>query len=363
MTNVLLISPSPNLAGGISRWTKHILHYYDNNKSSNVNLELLSVDKIFIKDKFSFFNRLKRGVLLYTSLIFELKRRIKKKNYDAVHICSSSSISLIKDFLILKLTKKNKLKSILHFRFGRIPELSIQKNWEWNLLCKVVNLSTITVVIDQNSYDTLISCGFKNIQYIPNPISDKVLDIVEANKNICSISNEIVFVGQIIPSKGIFELIDACKGIPNIRLRMMGVSNDNIEKILKARAGNDSSWLDIIGEIEYEEVIKKMMTAGVFVLPTYTEGFPNVILESMACGCPIIATNVGAIPEMLNGGPEDKSGIVIEPKNVNMLKKAILKMINDREFAKKCGYNAKKRVVELYSMNSVGSKWEQIWKN
>lgn len=79
-----------------------------------------------------------------------------------------------------------------------------------------------------------------------------------------------------------------------------------------------------------------MLKCTVFVLPTYTEGFPNVVLESMACGCPIVATSVGAIPEMLDGG----AGIVIEPRNVEQLRDAVAWVLENPERAAEMGAQA-----------------------
>ena len=104
-----------------------------------------------------------------------------------------------------------------------------------------------------------------------------------------------------------------------------------------------------------------MMSAGVFVLPTYTEGFPNVIIESMACGCPIVTTDVGAIPEMLDIEHGFSYGICVKPKDVEGLKNAVEKMLNDRDYALQCGKNAQLRVQEQYAMSVVWNQLTSIW--
>ena len=97
-------------------------------------------------------------------------------------------------------------------------------------------------------------------------------------------------------------------------------------------------------------------------MPTYTEGFPNALLESMACGCPIIASAVGAIPEMLEDENGKHFGVLIEPKNVEALKTAILRMLSDTQFKEECGINAQKRVFERYNINNVANQLINIWK-
>ena len=106
-----------------------------------------------------------------------------------------------------------------------------------------------------------------------------------------------------------------------------------------------------------------MLKCGIFVLPTYTEGFPNVILESMACACPIVTTNVGAIPEMLDVKHGDYCGKCISPQEVKPLQEAINYMLNNRIYAETCGTNAQKRVNDCYSMATIWKQMENIWMN
>ena len=125
----------------------------------------------------------------------------------------------------------------------------------------------------------------------------------------------------------------------------------------------EASWLTICGEKPYEEVIGEMLACDVFVLPTYTEGFPNVILESMACGCAIVTTPVGAIPEMLDIAGEAPCGVCVEPKSAEALGTAIESLLADEEQKRLLGSRAKSRVVEQYSIESVWQQMVEIWKN
>jgi glycosyltransferase involved in cell wall biosynthesis len=86
-----------------------------------------------------------------------------------------------------------------------------------------------------------------------------------------------------------------------------------------------------------------------------------VILESMACGCSIVATSVGAIPEMLNIDSDSPCGITVDKQNVIELKQAIEKMLTDESFAQKCKNNAVKKVFSEYSMDVVWGNLVKIW--
>ncbi len=362
---ILLCSPYKGAVGGIQRWTNHIINYYN----GHVNYDEFQIDfyclsrKTSIVSDINIFKRIIYGIFEYPVLINGFRKEFQKKNYDIVHITSSASISLLKDIIILKITQRKKVKSVIHFRFGRIPELFQKKGWEYKLLIKVIKLADMVIVLDQKSYNALISEGYKNVQLLPNPLTPEISQIIEDNLEVRRAERTILFAGHVIESKGVFELLEACKSINNIKVKLIGQVTDAMLLKIKQSMDGNNSWLEIAGEQDYETTIKEMLSAGIFILPTYTEGFPNVILESMACGCPIIASGVGAIPEMLKVDNAEDYGICVEPKNIEQLTNAIKKMLENPEYAKECGENARKRVNATYSMPTVWNQMTEIWKS
>ena len=359
---VLLASPY-NEAGGIARWTGHILRYWEQFGKTDVDIILLREPRPLFKgfNNKSPLRRFISGVYTYLLYCIYEFRFFRKNNCDVLHVCSSASLGLFKDLLMLSIANRFHIKTIIHFRFGRIPELFLKKNWEYRMLVKVINKANLTITIDKKSFNTLRENGFESITNIPNPISPEVIRVVENNSLIERDKNLILFVGQCYLEKGIYELIDSCNDIKDITLRFVGSVNEATKKEMLQRAKGVNN-IEILGNLPYEEVIKQMLSCSVFVLPTYTEGFPNVILESMACGCSIVTTSVGAIPEMLDIENGSKYGICVEPRDVQGLKQSIEYMLYDREYAIKCGNLAKLRVNKLYSMPSVWKELVFNWK-
>lgn len=360
---ILLCAPYKTFSGGIAKWTDHIVQYYQSNNENDLWMNIFSLarGKQVYADT-PLIKRILYGFAEYKPLLKKYRKKIYSEKYDIAHITSSASLGLIRDILMLKITRKNQTKSILHFHFGRIPELYKKNNWEKKLLDKTIHMADEIIVIDQSSFNTLINQGYKNIKLLPNPLGPDVEEIIK-NSSIKRKKNKIVFAGHVVSTKGVFELVQACKDIIDIEVHILGAVTAEMKSRLYEAAGNNKTWLKIAGEQNYETVIKEMLSANIFVLPTYTEGFPNVILESMACGCPIVASAVGAIPEMLNIDGDEPAGICIEPKNIEQLKSAIIKMLNDDKLASTYGSNAKKRVNEMYSMPSVWKQMTDIWKS
>ena len=116
-------------------------------------------------------------------------------------------------------------------------------------------------------------------------------------------------------------------------------------------------------QVSFKETILEMKSCDIFVLPTYTEGFPNVILESMACGCPIIASRVGAIPEMLEEEEGRHYGILIDPQNEMFLRNAILTLLSNDNLKVECGNNARKRVYTRYNIQTISNQLIKTWQN
>lgn len=349
---------------GISIWANNMMDYYYSQRI-DIDIDVLSqsVSDVFITKTTFILKRIWVGLLSYGKIYRQMKQMIKSTHYDVLHLCSSGHISLVKDYVYVKFAKKNSVKTVVHYHFGLIPKLAQKNNWEWKLIKRVIRLSDNVIVIDLKSKETLEKSGFNNVFYLPNPISQEVVDIINKEKASAKRqANHLLFVGHVIPTKGVYELVEACKDIPSIRLDVVGRIIPEVRTKMLDLAGDDVGWIHFKGELPRQEVIREMLSCGIFVLPTYTEGFPNVILESMACSCPIVTTDVGAIPEMLDV-ENNPCGICVVPKNVEELKSAIQHMLNDGNYAELCGERAAKRVNSNYSVDVVWKQLSNVWKS
>ena len=363
--NILYCTPFDLSTGsGIARCSRHIFDYFKKSGCDDIVLDVLPMDRKYnVNENSSFLKRIYSGVSEYLGIIKEMQRKVKATHYDIVHIASSASLSIFKDYLCVKMLQRIKTACIIHFHFGRIPEVIAKDGWEWKMIKKVAKNATKIIVIDQSSYDVLLQQGITNVTYLPNPLSPATESLANQYASLSRQDNTVLFVGHIIKTKGVYELIEACGSLPNVRLRVLGMGLDPVVQELKTLAHKykEEDWITFTGNLPAEDVIREMCQCAVFALPTYTEGFPNVILESMACGCPIVTTNVGAIPEMLDIRNGEKYGICVAPQNVEELKSAISRMLTDMSYAKSCGENARKRVKGMYSMSVVWERMCEIW--
>lgn len=367
---VLLLSPLPPPVGGIASWTLNILQYYSTEKKIASDMEVIHQNtalKSRSVTEINLFSRIFSGVKDGLRNFFIFFYYLIKYKPDIVHLTSSGSFGLFKDILFGIVAKLLGIPFIIHFRFGRIPELYLKKNWEWRLLKKVIDLSSSVIVLDIETYSTLSINHFNNIHLVPNPMSlmverkmDKLIDRSKLNQNFFN----IIFVGHVIENKGIFELVEAFSHLNNVdELVVIGPFETEIKEQLINLSGSKSKKLRFTGALEKDQVLVEMERAKLLILPSYTEGFPNVIIEAMAMKCPVIATNVGAIPNMLNNGSNQPAGLVIKPKSVEALIDAINFMISNPDQAENFTYNAFLKVKSEYTLETVCHQYEKIWKN
>ena len=99
---------------------------------------------------------------------------------------------------------------------------------------------------------------------------------------------------------------------------------------------------------------------NLFVLPSVKEGQPWTILEAMAAEIPIVATNVAGIPEMIEN---EKSGLLVEPADLEALSLTIEKMLTHPSLAQECAENAFKVVEEKFKLEKMVKKNEELFRS
>jgi len=115
--------------------------------------------------------------------------------------------------------------------------------------------------------------------------------------------------------------------------------------------------LECPGIVGTKEKVSLFKETDIFVQPSHFENMPNVILEAMAAGVPIVATSVGAIPEMIE---EPKGGILVPPEDVEALSAAIKQLVEDQEIRLKMGENNYRRAKQCYRLVSTTERWVNL---
>ncbi|HJT97412.1 MAG TPA: glycosyltransferase [Rhodanobacteraceae bacterium] len=160
--------------------------------------------------------------------------------------------------------------------------------------------------------------GFDTSIFHPRPQAE-----MRAKLGIAPDARVVIYVGRFVETKGLCELLDAfaslAKRDPKLRLALVGdgVMRERLTAMI-AEAGLARRVL-MPGGFEPAQVAEWIAAADVLTLPSWSEGYPNVIVEAIACGRPVVATDVGGTREIA----DESSGILVPPRDARALEAAL----------------------------------------
>ncbi len=152
----------------------------------------------------------------------------------------------------------------------------------------------------------------------------------------------LISAGRLVPWKGFELLIDLMpeilKNIPDAKLIIIGSGPDKTKLENKIKYLNLGNKIVLLGSIKHEDLLLYLKGGDIFVLNTAYEGLSHQILEAMACGIPVVTTNIGGNPEVI----ENKvNGLLVDYNNDDQLKKAIITLCSNQDLANKFRLAAK----------------------
>jgi glycosyltransferase involved in cell wall biosynthesis len=206
----------------------------------------------------------------------------------------------------------------------------------------------------------------EKVSVIYNGVNIKNCDSLQVQNVKLSFSREagniiLMTVGRLHKQKGHYYLIHAISKVKKevLKIRLLIIGEGEEEKNLK----NLVKSLDLTDQIIFTglkyDVENILPIAELFILPSLWEGMPNAVLEAMATGKPVVATEVGGIPELVIHG---ETGLLVPPKDSDALASAIIDLLQDKLKAKKMGEVGRIRVEEHFNISKTVEKTESLYQ-
>lgn len=293
-----------------------------------------------------------------------------KNHPTLVHINTSlASFSFWRDVSFLVITKLFGASVLFQIHGGVLIDFLENKYFVTSLLVKRLLAIPDQIVVlsfaQKKSFELLgIS---QKMKVVPNMIN---IDRFNENGNQRQYLNVpaeytvILFVAPIFfERKGVWEILEAIPIVikNHMRTLFVFVGGDKEENAMKRHCIKEGlqDHVFFAGHLFGKDILKIYRESDIFILPTYSEGFPLVILEAMAAGLPIVSTPVGAIPEIIEDGV---NGFLVPPKNSKMLAERIILLIKDKHLREKMATNNKRKVKEKYDMRPVSRIFDEIYQ-
>jgi glycosyltransferase involved in cell wall biosynthesis len=174
----------------------------------------------------------------------------------------------------------------------------------------------------------------------------------------------ILYTGRLYSGKGLMDLVNSAKFIcelyPHIKFVLVGdgpLKKYLMRKIFDLNLENNFLFT---GFLSRKDILKIYQNASIYVLPSYSEGFPTTLLESMSCGIASISTDIGGCSELIESG---KNGILVPPKKPEILANVILNLLEDENLMYQIGKNAREHIIKNFDWEIIASKFEKIYEN
>lgn len=333
-------------------------------------LKVGGAEKVFIKDA-NFLSQ--NGFLVYFSILFGQKSdqtllgglNIPTEN---IFLCQANSLFDWQGFKRLKRFVREKNISMV---YSTLNEANI-----WSRLLKIF-IPKIKVIIREANVADIKPLKFKILDFVLYPFTEKIaavsigvkkslnylpqkkiivlenaVDIPERQAELKSEikSPNLIFVGSLTKKKNISFLIEALKIFKekgnNFQLKIIGEGDERreIEKLIEEYKLKDKILL--LGRLSSEEVKRHYLQSDIFVLPSKYEGSPNVLLEALSFGLPIITSNFLGVEGIIK---DKETGLVIPLGNPQKLAEAINFYVNNLEERSRIAQNGFEMVKEKYS--------------
>ena len=330
---VLILHPDFRDPGGVAAYYRTLEKYYTQ-----------SIEHFIIgrrPDETGIYKKINRMMNDYRQFV----KKMKNDDYDIIHVNPSLDIqSIIRDgiFIMLARIYKKKTLAFIHGWHESHEEI-IQKYGKWQFKLFYGKVSAF-IVLAEAFKKKLLSWGFKQSIYREViVIDDNILKEFNIHKTIKNRSEseeyKILFLSRIVREKGIYETIETVSLLsakyPQLELTIAGDGREleNVKNVVQKRFLKNVIFA---GYVKNEEKYRLLKKSNIMIFPTYSEGFPNTIVEGMAFGLPIVTRPVGGIADFFKNG---EHGFATSSKNPVDFANYIEKILKDIDLCKKMSMN------------------------
>lgn len=344
---VIMIGPSENYHGGISNickiWLKECFFH---------DLDCKYIPSIEDSNKLLF--KLMSSLKGIVSFIISM---VNAPCTVYVHTSSNNSFYRKSFYILIASIFKEKICLHIHpthFYNFIISNKSLLRKYIIFILEKVDFIIVITNDMKKKMHSIVNN---RKIFVIDNCINVKSIQPQPFNNRI---KNNLLYIGNYYEEKGIYDLVDAieiyAKKNKNIKLNFYGFGN-----IVKLKKYIENKYLNkhikVNGYLNDDEKFLAYHSCSAMVLPSYSEGMPNVILEAMATKTPIIATSVGRLNEVLI---DNYNSIIIQKNDPKVISESINKCFENDSLCHFITENAYRDVTNVFDVESVKNSFRPI---
>lgn len=285
-----------------------------------------------------------------------------KRDVALLHVHSAQGVSFWRKFIFMLVALAAKCPVIFHLHgceFMQFYNDRCGRLAKW-LVRFVLRRSSRVVALSSQWKDNLLSIeNNANVVCVFNSVLvPETHDVPPQNKR----GSILLFLGRLGERKGTYDLLEAISRIkekyPDVILKCGG--DGELDKVaVRIDELGISDNVEILGWVKGSDKQVLLTEAAIYVLPSYNEGLPMGILESMEAGLPVVSSTVGGIPDAIDSGLD---GILIKAGDIDALVDAIDTLLSDSELREKMGIAARNKIIKKFSAEKILPQIEDMYR-
>lgn len=362
---ILIIGPLPPPSGGMATSVYNLLNSH---LKDAYDLLILDITGYRTRKKKNYFPIFSYQLFLFFKLFYLLLL----KRPAIVHVQVASFLYFYIIAIDIMLSKLLKRKVIFHLRGCRFKDFYKNSPHIGKLFIKFILKTSDRIIALSQIWMQFISAIIEDankVIIIPNSVDCVKFRQFENKKLKMGFSKDdlmVLFVGSIGQRKGAFDLVQCIpritSDIRNLKFIFLGREEfrgekEKLDNLIKAEKLTNVFSL---GEVSGQEKIDYYLSSDIFVLPSHAENFPNSLLEAMASGLPVVASDVGAVDEIIRDG---ENGFLIKPKDIDAIAEKISILSKDNILRSSMGKKNLELVRNNYDLPKVMQEIGSLYKS
>ncbi len=227
---------------------------------------------------------------------------------------------------------------------------------------QLLRISDIVTAVSPSVANELTEYGIDSskVKVMWNGVNEKSFP---TNKNE-KLEKYVLYTGVLRARKGLFDLIKCAiivsKIIPDAKFVICG-TGPLLQKLKEqVKSAGLEQKVVFLGRVDRKKLIKIYQGATIYVVSSIYEGLPTVILEAMACGLPVVATDIGGNRDLISS---NVNGLLVPPRSPEIMAQMIMELWNDEKLRKKLGDCARKTIMKKYTWDMITDNFINVYES
>lgn len=284
-------------------------------------------------------------------MIYKTFKYARKVDYVLIDTYSTKNFWYA--FVISQLCRMLRVKYIPKLHGGNLPNRIVRSKFFSNL---IFNNAHINIAPSSYLYETFKSNGYTNLRYIPNTIELKLYTQNQKEFKTPNLLWVRSFAKIYNPLMAVKVFIKIKEKFPEAKICMVGPKkDDSYSKTVKFAKSNNVE-VEFTGKLSKEDWIKLSKDYNIFINTTHFDNTPISVIEAMALGLPVVSTNVGGIPYLLQ---HDANALLINDDDVDDMERQINRLMTEPDLAQKLSQKGKES-VRAFDWEVVKNQWIEL---